>query len=130
VWDRIFREVAGALEHIHSCGFIHNDLKSNNVVSEQREGQPSPVIIDFGKSVLAEKAKVPIAKAKAKHIRSHFSNITPELRNGTAKLSMSNDIYSLAFMIKSLYKILDFKLNGTVKNALQELSDNRPSLIE
>lgn len=128
VWDRIFREVAGALKHIHSCGFIHNDLKSNNVVSEQREGQPSPVIIDFGKSVLAEKAKVPMAKAK--HIRSHFSYIAPELLNGTAKPSMSSDIYSLAFMIKSLFKILDFKLNGTVKNALKELSDNRPSLSE
>ena len=129
LWDRIFREVVGALEHIHSCGFIHhNDLKSNNVVSEQREGQPSPVIIDFGKSVLAEKAKVPMAEAK--HIRSHFSYIAPELRNGTAKPSVSSDIYSLAFMIKSLYKILDFKLNGTVKNALKELSDNRPSLCE
>ena len=43
---------------------------------------------------------------------------------------MSSDIYSLAFMIKSLYKILDFKLNRTVKNALKEFSDNRPSLCE
>lgn len=94
VWDRIFREVAGALEHIHSCGFINNYLKSNNVVSEQREGQPSPVIIDSGKSVLAEKAKVPMAKAK--HIRSHFSYIAPELRNGTTKPSVSSDIYFLA----------------------------------
>ena len=89
--DRIFRKVAGALEHIHSCGYIHNDLKSNNVVSEQREGQPSPVIIDFGKSVRAEKAKVPMAKAK--HIRSHFSYIAPELRNGTATPSVSSDLF-------------------------------------
>ena len=89
----------------------------------KRKGQPSPVIIDFGKSVLAEKAKVPMAKAK--HVGSHFSYI--------AKPSVSSDICSLAFMIKSLYKILDFKLiklNGTVKNALKELSDDRPSLIE
>ena len=97
----------------------------------KRKGQPSPVIIDFGKSVLAEKAKVPMAKAK--HVGGHFSYIAPELRNGTAKPSVSSDICSLAFMIKSLYKILDFKLiklNGTVKNALKELSDDRPSLIE
>ena len=96
VWDRIFREVAGALESIHSCGFIHNDLKSNNVVSEQREGQPSPVIIDFGQSLLAEKAKVPMAKAK--HMRSHFSYIAPVLRNGTAKPSVSSDIYDQIFV--------------------------------
>ena len=36
VWDS--REVAGALEHIHSCRFIRNDLKSNNVVSKQKGG--------------------------------------------------------------------------------------------
>ena len=83
VWNRIFGKVAEALEHIHGCGFIHNDLKSNNVVVEQREGHPSPVIIDFGKSVLAEKAKVPTAKPK--HISSQYSYIAPELRNGTAK---------------------------------------------
>ena len=123
VWDRILREVAGALEHIHSCRFIRNDLKSN-----KREGQPSTVIIDFGKSVLVDKAKVPMANAK--HIRSHFSYIAPELRNGTAKPSVSSDIYSLAFVLKSFYKILDFKLNGTVKNAPKEISDNLPSLWE
>ena len=68
---------------------------------------------------------------RLEHIGSHFSYIAPELRKGTAKPFLSNDINSLAFMIKfSLYKILDFKLNGTVKNALKELSDNRPSLCE
>ena len=92
----------------------------------KREGQPSTVIIDFGKSVLAEKAKVPMAKAK--HIRSHFSYIAPELRNGTAKPSVSSDIYSLAFVLKSINQIN--KLNGNVKNAPRELSDNRPSLCE
>ena len=55
VWDRILREVAGALEHIHSCEYIHNDL--NNVVSEQREAQPSPVIIDFGRAWWQKKLK-------------------------------------------------------------------------
>ena len=45
VWNRVSREVAEALNHIHGFGFIHNDLKSNNVVVEQREGHPSPVIV-------------------------------------------------------------------------------------
>ena len=30
-WQKIFCEVADALKHIHQCGYIHNDLKSNNV---------------------------------------------------------------------------------------------------
>ena len=102
--------------------------KATMLFLNKRERQPSTVIIDFGKIVLADKAKVPMAKAK--HIRSHFSYIAPELQNGTAKPSVSSDIYSLAFVLKSFYKILDFKLNGTVKNAPKELSDNRPSLCE
>ena len=102
--------------------------KATMLFLNKREGQPSTVIIDLGKIVLADKAKVPMAKAK--HIRSHFSCIAPELQNGTAKPSVSSDIYSLAFVLKSVYKILDFKLNGTVKNAPKELSENRPSLCE
>ena len=29
VWNELLCKVADALEHIHNCGFIHNDLKSN-----------------------------------------------------------------------------------------------------
>ena len=126
VWNRVLREVAEALNHIHECSFIHHDLKSNNVVVDQREGHPSPVIIDFGKSVLAEKAKV--TRAKPKHISSEFSYVT--LRNGTGKPSASSDIYLLAFMTKSLFKRLNFKLNATVANAVKKLSDFHPSLQE
>ena len=80
-WNRVLSEVAEALDHIHGCGLIHNDLKSNNVVVERREGHPSPIIIDFRKSVLAEKAKIP--RAKPKHVSSEFSYVALELRNGT-----------------------------------------------
>ena len=79
VWNRVLREVAEALDHIHGCCFIHNDLKSNNVVVEQRKGHPSLVI---------------------------------QLR------------------IKSLFKRLNFKFNTTVENAVEKLSDFRPSLRE
>ena len=33
-WNRILHDTVDALEHIHNCGFVHNDLKSNNVVLE------------------------------------------------------------------------------------------------
>ena len=36
-WNGIFLETSEALEHIHNCGYAHNDLKSNNVVLEKRE---------------------------------------------------------------------------------------------
>ena len=57
-WNRILHDTADALEHIHNCGFVHNDLKSNNVLLEKRVDHP--VIIDFGNSVAFSKAKNPV----------------------------------------------------------------------
>ena len=31
-WNGILCETADALEHIHSCGYVHNDLKTNNIL--------------------------------------------------------------------------------------------------
>ena len=41
-WNGIFLETSEALEHIHNCGYAHNDLKSNNVVLEKREDLQLP----------------------------------------------------------------------------------------
>ena len=95
---------------------------------ETREGRPSPVIVDFGKNVLKEKAKNPAAKLP--HIRGLYQNnfIAPELVDGTGKPSVSSDVYSLAFMTRSLYKLLNFNVNATVKNALATACESRPSV--
>ena len=59
-WNSILFKTTEALEHIHKCGFAHNDLKANNVVLENREdGRPHPVIIDFGKSIDFQTQKLP-----------------------------------------------------------------------
>jgi serine/threonine protein kinase len=48
-WDVIFIGVANTLQHIHSSGYLHCDLKGNNVLLEKRDdGKYNPVIIDFG----------------------------------------------------------------------------------
>jgi len=49
VWDivRLFTEVADGLRHMNSCGFLHTDIKPNNILAN-REGDIK--IIDFGQS--------------------------------------------------------------------------------
>ena len=48
---QLFVKICSALEHVHSKGFLHNDIKSNNVVLDQTgPEQYNPVLIDFGKS--------------------------------------------------------------------------------
>ena len=128
-WNAVFCNVADALHHVHDCGFIHNDLKTNNVVLETRDGIPSPVIVDFGKSVLAEKAKKPVPKPE--HLRKQLENgyIAPELVDGSSKPCVETDVYSLAYLVKSVCKLVPLSVNSTVKSALSKRPENRPSLI-
>ena len=49
--------VTEALHYIHGKGFLHNDLKANNVVLEKREDGYNAGIIDFGKSSKIDEPK-------------------------------------------------------------------------
>ena len=131
-WNKILWDTADALQHIHEAGYVHNDLKSNNVVLEKREDDKiHPVIIDFGKSVVIEKAKK--AAAKPLHLRGHYkhSYIAPELINGTGRPSIESDVFALGFLIKTVYKLLKFQNISTVKDALiRDSPNNRPSISD
>jgi len=60
----VFKEIAITLEHIHSRGIVHNDLKSNNVIIQRKkDGNFQPIIIYFGKSEEIGKLKAYIRKA-------------------------------------------------------------------
>ena len=130
-WNKILWDTADALQHVHEAGYVHNDLKSNNVVLEKREDDKlHPVIIDFGKSVEIEKAKK--ATAKPLHLRGHYehSYIAPELINGTGRPSIESDVFALGFLIKTVYKLLKFQNISTVKDALSDSPINRPSISD
>lgn len=51
----IFKKICFALSQVHLKGYLHNDLKANNVVLERARASDefNPVVIDFGKSVMA-----------------------------------------------------------------------------
>lgn len=44
----LFVSVCQAIQHAHQKGVIHRDLKPSNVLVTERDGAPTPKVIDFG----------------------------------------------------------------------------------
>ena len=53
---KLFTKVCQAVQHAHTKGIIHRDLKPSNVMVTVKDGEPEPMVIDFG-----------IAKATEQH---------------------------------------------------------------
>ena len=66
-WVSVCVDIVEAVKHIHSKGYLHCDLKTNNILVLKKRG----FVIDFGKVCFA-------AKQKAKTYTSFYNFIAPE----------------------------------------------------
>ena len=115
-WLIISHDLTDALSHIHSKGFLHCDLKSNNVLVSNKRGY----IIDFGKT--CDSSFPP-----AKKYTICYPHIAPEVLNGSP-CSKASDIFSLG---KILFKV-GIKHNiplpvSTAQNCLNAGPARRPT---
>ena len=96
----MLNRVTEALEHIHNKGFLHNDLKANNVVLERRDNIFNAVIIDFGKSTTIDGIKKKnLSKADQRVSQQRYPHIAPEIVSGTGSQTAASDVYSLAKLV-------------------------------
>lgn len=96
---KVFQDIVNTLKYIHKKGYIHNDLKSNNVIMHRRGDEFHPIIIDFGKS--KEILKVEGYKRRA------ASYIAPEVILGD-KESPASDMYSFGKMLEAAVSCRSF----------------------
>ncbi|MTI62185.1 MAG: serine/threonine protein kinase [Firmicutes bacterium] len=91
-FDKFFREIfipiLDAGDHIHAKGYIHRDLKPNNIIINQGK----PVIIDFGSAI-----KYKCTKKKKILLTPGFSPI--EFYSEETRQGPYSDIYSLAAIL-------------------------------
>ncbi|KAJ7373365.1 hypothetical protein OS493_012957 [Desmophyllum pertusum] len=126
----IMKETCEALAHLHSRGYLHNDLKGNNVVLDGEKHRP--IIIDFGKSVKISKAKLRKPKLNVKKATKRYPRIAPELHRGERQ-STASDMYSFGALINRVLEKGKFEMHALQKIAKACLSTNpgkRPGLDE
>ncbi len=93
---RVAREVAVALDYLHSRGIVHRDLKSSNVLV-LRDGRVK--LLDFGTALLAEEAE-PITRHG--EFVGTFAYAAPEQIRGET-VDARADLYALGVL---LYRLL------------------------
>ena len=105
-WAKILLGVCNALEAVHTHGFLHNDIKGDNIVLSDivpfyANSPPLvPVLVDFGKSRPIFKAKrYKLTQEEQIYYRLHHSHIAPEVINRTHPQSVKSDVYSLGRII-------------------------------
>ena len=77
-------------------GYLHNDLKTNNVLLERSSDLFHPIIIDFGKSKPIESSA---QGRKRRGVSAYY--IAPEVRSGSEETTPSDvHVYSVGKMLE------------------------------
>jgi len=128
---RMFGEIVDALAFVHSIGFLHNDIKGDNVIITQYNILFHPIIIDFGKSRKTQDAKHYCLSKKEQDIyRQRHCHIAPELIKGMQKQSSKSDIYSLGVLLANVctkYHKYE-QLSNIAKECMNDNPNVRPTL--
>ena len=120
------------LQHVHTSGFLHNDLKLDNVVvGNSFSGKPKPYIIDFGKACpIAKGKKYSLSEEEIVVYKKEHPQVAPDLRDGLVHQSQATDIYSLGRILKRCNSMLlhSSDLSTQIRKILSYHSRDRPEL--
>ncbi|XP_066921273.1 uncharacterized protein [Clytia hemisphaerica] len=118
-WTKICYQMFKALVYIHRKGFLHNDIKSNNILLRS---DSTPVIIDFGKSTLrSQPQEYRLTSEQKERYNVRYPYLAHELRNGSGlKTSTRTDIFSLGFVFNFVADKENMLLQGLQKS-IQEI---------
>jgi eukaryotic-like serine/threonine-protein kinase len=105
----LIEQVCHAIQHAHTKGVIHRDLKPGNILVTDLDGKPFPTVIDFGiaKAVDADAQSAiagNVALTQEFQIVGTPQYMSPEqaTRAGTKLVDTRSDIYSIGTVLYEL----------------------------
>lgn len=90
---KLLKQVASCMDYVHSKGIIHRDLKSANIVLEEKDRDYRAVVVDFGVAKLTEENEGSYLTGAGQIVGSPFYT-SPEQAAGL-DIDRRSDVYSL-----------------------------------
>ena len=122
----IIERLASALDHAHSRGIIHRDIKPDNVLFDASN---NPYLSDFGVAKLTE-AAVSATDASSSEAMGTAAYLSPEQARGE-EVDSRADVYGLGAI---LYEMLagepPYQGNTVIGLALQHVNDPVPNILK
>ncbi len=93
----LLEQIALGLQHAHDRGLVHRDLKTDNVVVVESEGEELARVIDFGIAMFADAAPGPAKLTAVGVVIGTPAYMSPEQACGE-KLDHRSDLFSLGIV--------------------------------
>jgi serine/threonine protein kinase/tetratricopeptide (TPR) repeat protein len=132
----LFAQVCTAVQHAHSKGIIHRDIKPNNVLVATQDGRPSAKVIDFGiAKATASKLTEKTLFTEHKQLIGTPEYMSPEQAEGSMDIDTRTDVYSLGVLLYELLtgstpftsKELRSAAFGEIQRIIREVEPLKPS---
>ncbi|MBC8106296.1 MAG: tetratricopeptide repeat protein [Anaerolineae bacterium] len=132
----LFGQVCHALQHAHTKGIIHRDIKPTNILVFLQDDRAVAKVIDFGI------AKATQSRLTEKTLFTEFRQLvgtpeymSPEQADGSLDIDTRTDIYSLGVLLYELLtgttpfdgKELRSKAYGEIQRMIRDVDPPRPS---
>ena len=99
----LFVQLARSVEHLHTRGVLHGDLKPDNVLVTERDGAPRAVLIDLGLARLRGAAFEPANPDDTELVMGTPAFMAPEhFAFGGPQLDERADVFSLGVVLRQL----------------------------
>ena len=122
----ILERVAAALDHAHSHGIIHRDVKSANILFDEAGNAH---VSDFGIAWMARAGDAGTRLTDTGVVRGTFDYISPEQARGERELDGRSDLYSLAVVLfEMLTGNVPYQAESGVFVAAQHISAPIPDI--
>jgi len=99
----LFEQVCAAVQHAHTKGVIHRDLKPGNILVSTQDGAPFARVIDFGiAKAISGRLTDRTMLTEANLMMGTPAYMSPEQAEGSPDIDTRTDIYSLGVILYEL----------------------------